>query len=176
MVLVGSFITFSIAGISVLLTYVLVLFDAVGWFPLPETMDKSLLKNPYWLGLPSDSVIAILVLWGFGAIGYVIWFLWVFADDQRTVAMRPSLFVFLFSSIAWPFATHHMLTQTTQNIGRTILSCLTLWLAAGGAWWMVAQTFLIRAPAHALLGVLMLANVVVLVDGIGWTIMALSRQ
>tara|TARA_A100001015_G_scaffold295384_1_gene374290 strand:- start:1903 stop:2256 length:354 start_codon:yes stop_codon:yes gene_type:complete len=117
-------------------------------------------------------------LWAIAAIaaaGYVVWFLWVFADEQRTVIMRPPLFVFLFSSLAWPFTAYNMLISNSTSIGRTLVCCLSLWLGAGGAWWMVAQTFLLRAPVHAILGVTLLSNVVVLVDGVGWTIMALSR-
>lgn len=176
MVLIGSFVTFGIAGAAIILSYFLVLFDVVGWFPLPDTMDKSFFKTPYWLGLPSDSIVGVTVMWVLGAIGYIIWFLWVFADDQRTVIMRPALFVFIFSSLAWPFSAYSMITNNSTSIGRTLVTCITLWLAAGGAWWLVAQTFLLRPPVYAMLGILFLANAVVLIDGIGWTIMALSRD
>ena len=172
----GSFVIFGLSGVAIILSYTIVLFDLLGWFPLPDTTEKSFLKSPYWLGLPSDSIVGAVILWAMAAVGYVTWFLWVFSDDQRTVIMRPALFVFLFSSIAWPFSAYTMIASPSRSIGRTLVACITLWLAAGGAWWMVAQTFLLRPPVHAMLGVIFLANAVVLVDGIGWTILALSRE
>jgi len=167
-------------GALVGVAYVLVLFDNAGLFPL-DLPPSNYLDSPYWLGLPSDTVLSIAVLQACAAVGAVVWFIWLcttsdqnFGDSILNSEVNRVLIVqvFLWSSILWPFAAYFFVLEKTT--ARAILVCLPLWAAAAAVLLMIGGTFESGAPPWATLGVLFLGLVVVLCDGAGWTAVAIK--
>lgn len=165
----------SLTGAAVLLSY-LIVFAGVGGFPSPPNVTStSYLDSPYWLGVPKETIVSIVVLQGMALVGYLTWLWWIAtaSEDDLTDSLLtyPSarvllLQVFLLSSCAWPFAAYYYMLQRT--VGRSILACLPLWAAAGAIILLIGGTFEAKAPPAPTIGILLLGTVVVLADGVGW--------
>lgn len=164
-----------IVGAFVGLSYVLVLFDSAGFFPLALPPTSGYLESHYWLGLPVDTVSSIVVLQGFAAVGAIVWFIWLattpdkdlqnsilHSETNRIVIVQ----LFLWASILWPFGAHFYMTD--RNTPRAILACIPLWLAAVAVLLMIGGSFEAGCPPIPMLGVLFLGLVVILCDGTGW--------
>ena len=166
-------------GIAVGFSYAIVLFNAFGDFPVSQGASTSYLDSPYWLGLPRSSTIAVAVFQVLAAIGYIAWQFSLIAErptrgiftDTRWLIFANSLF--LVPSIAWPFAAHRLLKNTT-SLSAALLSSSCLWLAAVGVSLLVGGTFEDhRETPVALVGILLTGTVVVVADGAGWSATAI---
>ena len=166
----------SILGATILGSYVVVFGNVGNAFPLPpavQTQHRGYFETIYWHGTPRDTTVGIFVLQLAAAAGFLTWFGWLVTAETlegplRHAWVRASLLGgFLVSSIAWPYAAHaHVVSPT---VGRAVGVSACLWVAALAVLLMVAVTFEARAPAAPTVGVLLLGNVVVLADGVGWT-------
>ena len=170
-------ITSGITGALVLASYAVVLADVTGFFPLPKTFTPTsgYIDSHYWLGMKSDSIIAIIVLQVLAGVGFVVWEIWLATHGDytfpnsilSTLAFRIILIqVFLWASFAWPFLTYFYMHD--QTLSRAILACVPLWIAALATIIMIGGTFEAQAPPHAILSILFFGLVVVLADGVGW--------
>lgn len=171
----------ALLGGAVLFSYAAVLFDAFGGFPLPVGVVRGdYLDSPYWLGLPRSSVASITAFQIMGGIGYVVWF-------GQMLAMRPtrgllaeprwlvgSTALFLVPSIVWPYTAHRLLHNF--SVGNAVLASVPLWGAAIGMALLVGGTFEDeRSNPLAIIGILLVANVVVCADAMGWSACAIYR-
>jgi hypothetical protein len=172
-------------GGAVLTSYVVVLGNVGGRFPLPSSpappAPSSYWQSPYWLSLPPSTAQGITLLQVAAAGGFLAWMAWLAASGlpQRGLLASPwwttgLLFVFLLGSLAWPFAAHWMLSGDT-SVPRAVAACVPLWAVAVAVLLLVAGTFEAHAPAHAVVGILLLGQVCVLADGVGWAATALYR-
>lgn len=167
-----------ISGAFVLLSYAVVLADVVGMFPLPVSEyapTSGYLDSHYWLNMPRDTIVGIIVMQVLAGIGFVIWVFWLAGKEDyviedsllSTLEVRITIIqVFLWASTAWPFFTHYFMLQRT--LARAILASIPLWIAATAIILLIGGTFEARAPALPTLSILFLGNVVVLADGVGW--------
>ena len=57
----------------------------------------------------------------------------------------------------------------SPSLSRSLLTCSCLWISSIAVMLLVAGTFEADPPFYALVGILLLANVVVLADGVGWS-------
>ena len=57
-------------------SYIFVLTNATGDFPL-ETQATNYINSPYWLNMPRDSIIGVVVLQAFALAGYIAWVIWI---------------------------------------------------------------------------------------------------
>lgn len=175
----------SLASAAVGLAYVDVLFNRWGHYPLRDA-STSYVRSPYWLGLPASTVLPLIVLQVGALVGYVVWLFWVsLAPPTRGLLARPGwrhglVLGFLAASAAWPYATHPLVDALTKKerpaLSTTLASCASLWTAAACVIGLVGGTFEAQyASPWPTLGILLLALVVVLVDGVGWSAVALFR-
>ena len=164
-----------ISGAFVIGSYALVLADVAGVFTLPLPPTSGYLESHYWLGMPRDSIVGIIVLQLLAGIGFVVWSIWLSSKEDyiiensilSTLANRIVLVqVFLWASVAWPFATYFYMLQRT--LSRAILACVPLWIAALATILLIGGTFEARAPVLPTVSILLFGNVVVLADGVGW--------
>lgn len=167
-------------GGAVFLSYVLVLGNVFGGFALAEPGD-GYIRSPYWLGLRSDTVVAIVVFQALAVVGYLLWVPWLFTQgatitdsilDTR-LARLGLLNGFLLASTAWPYAAYYYMLQPT--LPRALGAAAPLWVAAACVILLLAGTFEARAPPYAVVGILLVGSVVVLADGIGWAALAIKR-
>lgn len=167
-------------GSGLLFAYAIVLFDALGDFPLPSRhQNKSYFESPYWLGMHKSTATTIAVMQGFAAVGYVMWQTSLMNQrptrglfaDPRWLAFANTFF--LVPSILWPFAAYRLL-QDESSVPWAVASSLCLWSAAAGMILLVAGTFEdLRDTPWATLGIYLTASVVVVADGVGWSAVAL---
>lgn len=172
-----------LVGALVAVSYLIVLFDNAGLFPLSSAAGTSFFTNPYWLGLASDTVTVIVLLQMLAAVGAILWFIWLVTSPEKqfenTMLSTETnrifiLQLFLWSSVAWPFTAYLYLNdKSTTN---AILACSPLWLAAVAVVLMIGATFESNAPPIALLSILFLGLVVVLCDGVGWSFVCLRNS
>lgn len=161
-------------------SYAIVLFDAFGSFPLPDSMKhrKGYLESPFWLSLPRASIVAVVVFQGFAAVGYLMWFFSMLYERPTRGLLQDSRWLmvsnilFLVPSILWPFPAYRLLHDL--SMANAILSSACLWIAALGVILMVGGTFEDeRKSPVATIGILLLSTVVIVADGIGWSATAI---
>jgi len=172
----------SLLGAAVLGSYVVVLGNVGDRFPLPPARAPAnattYFDNPYWLGVPTDAAAGVTALQLAAAAGYVTWFVWLVTSPVDTGLLQGAgarvalLGGFLLGSTLWPYAAHAQLCHP-GSVGRALVSCLCLWVAAVCVILLIGGTFEARAPAAPTVGILLLGQVVVLADGVGWTAVAL---
>ena len=171
----------ALLGTAVLSSYGLVLANVGDAFPLTDAPSHLTYNNsPYWLGMRREAIIAIIMLQVFAGVGFLMWFGWLAFDGaQRGILRTPTarvvlMSVFLGASIAWPYATYFHLSR--PSLSRAIGSAACLWLAALAIIVAIGGTFEADAPAYAVVGILLLGQVVVLADGVGWSAVVIWRQ
>ena len=161
------------AGLGLAAAYAAVLFDTWGEYPLDDS-PGNYLDSPYWVGMPKAAVYVTVALQVVALVGYVAWVTYV---AQHTVT-RPLLLAnvcFLVSSAAWPFAAYPFV-RNPPTLRHALVASLPLWSAAAGVLVLVVHTFEAQytSPVPSL-GILAVALVVVLADGVGWTAAAIFR-
>ena len=165
----------AVTGLFVLISYAVVLVDVAGIFTLQLPPTSGYLESHYWLGMPKESITGIVVLQVVAGIGFVAWVVWLVGMDDytlqgsilSTLPWRIALIqTFLWASVFWPFGAYfYMLNRT---LGRALVACIPLWIAALATILMIGGTFEARAPVVPTLGMLMFGLIVVLADGVGW--------
>ena len=174
----------SILGLAVVGSYVVVLGNVNDAFPLPHPppASSSYFDSPYWLGIPHTTAAGLTVLQLCAAVGYVVWFVWLVSTPPplhgllSTAAAQAGLLGgFLVASVAWPYAAYALLHRP-HSLGRALLSCLPLWAAAVCVILLIGGTFEARAPVLPTVGILLLGQVVVLADGVGWSALAVYHS
>ena len=167
-----------ILGSTIIGSYIVVFGNVGNAFPVPHNTG-GYLESAYWHGVPRDTTTAILVFQIFAGLGFLAWLFWLVnapsIDGPLQQAWVKSSLVgtFLIASIAWPYAAHAHIASPTMLRTLVVSSCL--WVAAVAVLLMVAVTFEARAPAVPTVGILLLGNVVVLADGVGWTAIVLRK-
>ena len=169
----------ALVGAGIMVAYATVLFDAFGGYALPQPRT-GYLDSPYWVGIPKSAVYAIVVLQVFAAVGYVTWMVYVAsnAPTRGILADRGRMWanlLFLVPSAVWPYAAHRSVLQP-HSVAWAVGASVPLWIAAAGVILLVAGTFEAQyASPVPYLGILFLALVVVLADGVGWAAAAIFR-
>ena len=163
----------SLLGISIAVSYVFVFGNVTNAFQF-DGIVHSYVDSPYWFGMSKNSVYSIIVFQGLAAIGYIMWLFWVCTETNYGTSIlrfrwvRSLLIVLLLgSSTLWPFSAYYYIVS--PSLARSLLTCFCLWIASISVILMVAGTFEADSPSYALVGILLLANVVVLADGVGWS-------
>jgi hypothetical protein len=175
------FIIQGLFGLALITSYGVVLVNLGGGFPLDGLVSTSYIDSPYWLGMPKDTIVGIVVLQILAAIGYLIWFFWLINTEISIGLLRYNwiktlqIVVFLLSSVIWPYTAYIYMLRPT-SVTRAIISSSFLWLAACSVIFMIGTTFEARAPVAPTLGILFLGNVVILADGIGWSALAIYNS
>lgn len=166
--------TFStLIGLSIITSYIIVFGNVGNAFTIRNNV-YSYVDSPYWFGISSSNIYAIIMLQVLAAIGYIAWFIWLCTETNfgtsilRFRAVRSlTMLGFLLGSVAWPYTAYYYMIS--PSFFRAICTCLCLWVAAFSVIFLVAGTFEADPPFYATLGILFLGNVVVLADGIGWS-------
>ena len=163
----------SLLGISIAVSYVFVFGNVTNAFQF-DGIVHSYVDSPYWLGVSKNNVYSIIVFQALAAIGYIMWLFWVCTEtNYGTSILRfrwvRSLLIVLFLgfSTLWPFSAYYYIIS--PSLARSLLTCFCLWMASISVILMVAGTFEAESPPYALVGILLLANVVVIADGVGWS-------
>ena len=171
-----SYVFFVLSLLIVLsMSYAHVIFDIWGDFKLKE--NKSYLHSPYWLSIPYDTKILIIVFQVFALLGLAYWIFWTASNSfshgplQHKYTKYIVISVFMSSSILWPYMAYNYVLQPT--FVRSIGASIPLWVSALSVLAMLAFTFEARADWLSTLSVIFLAIVVVLFDGIGWSAQAI---
>ena len=155
--------------------------NVFGGFALAEPGD-GYIRSPYWLGLRSDTVVALVVFQALAVVGYLMWVPWLFTQGATITD----------SILDTRLARLGLLTRVPAGVGRrgrtrrTTTCCRpTLPPRAGGGGPALGRRGVrdpaprghLRGPraAHAVVGILLLGSVVVLADGIGWAALAIKR-
>ena len=174
-------------GIAV--SYATVLFDAFGGYEVAgdRTADGErvgYLASPYWVGMPAAAIRVTVGFQALAAVGYVAWLVHVvthpptrglFVAGGTTLGLHAAHLLFLVSSAVWPWLAHACVTRP-DSVAAAVTACVPLWSAAAGVLLLVAGTFEAQyASAVPYLGILALALVVVLADGVGWAATAIFR-
>lgn len=168
--------TSAFTGALVLTSYAFVLANVAGGFTLSLPPTTGYLDSHYWLGLPRDSVIGIIVLQVLAGVGFVAWVIWLASKDDYVIenSILSTLWnrivliqVFLLASTAWPFAAYFYMMQ--RNLSRAIIACVPLWVAALATILLIGGTFEARAPVVPTVSILLFGTVTVLADGVGWS-------
>ena len=167
-------------GLAILISYVLVLGNALGTFPL-DAHSGDYFSSPYWLGLPRSTGIALTVLQLMAACGYAVWLFWIASAPPLETSLLKTrtvrLFLthtFLIASVLWPYAVYYFFQD--RSMARAIMACVPLWIASIAVILLVGGTFEAAAPPLPTLGILFLALVVVLVDGVGWSAACIKQS
>lgn len=172
--------------------------DPLLLFPVPST-EGGYMQSPWWVGLRADTAAALTVLQIAAGIGGVVWYtsfanqaiqtenegypppvngpLWLHRVGDTVVTL------FLASSATWaPLAHRAVVAAMDPSVSITaadkmyaIAACTPLWIAAVCVVALLAFTFEANPPPSAVYGLLALATVVVLVDGIGWSAVLIWR-
>ena len=110
-------------------------------------------------------------------VGIAYWLYWIATTPAPAGSLLAkqsflalSFLAFWGGSIAWPLATWHARALD----GSRWLPVLSLWLAATGVLALLVGTFQVDAGVLPSLAILLMSNVVVLVDGVGWSAAYLS--
>jgi hypothetical protein len=164
--------------LAIVASYLFVLGNVGNYFPLPASTASGYFDSPYWLGMKRENAIAVTALQFFAAAGYIAWVVdmavrpptsGLFSNPAWRVA---ALCLFLIPSALWPLASYNMVL--TPSVGTTLLSTTCLWVASIGVILMIAGTFEnADASPWVIVGTLLLGNVVVLADGVGWSALAI---
>ena len=168
-------------GMAIMTSYGIVLANIGNGFPLDGLSSKSYIESPYWLGMQRDTIIGIVVLQLLAAIGYLVWFFWLINTEVSIGLLRYNwiktlqIVAFLLSSTIWPYTAYIYMLKPT-SVTRAIISSSFLWMAACSVIFMIGTTFEARAPVAPTLGILLLGNVVVLADGVGWSALAIYNS
>lgn len=175
---VGWVFTNLLLGGAVLFSYWIVFGNRFGNFALPEG-DNGYLSSPFWVGIDRNHTQAILFFQIAGIAGYVTWFASLLSERPKEGVLKEtswvvgSTFLFLLPSIGWPFLTYQFLITGKRAWG--VLSSACLWVAAFGVGIMFVGTLEDKRDSPlALVGILLTTTVVCVVDGVGWTFMALK--
>jgi len=163
----------SVLGLSIIFSYVLVLGNITGTFSF-ENYVSSYLESPYWFNITRNNVVAIICFQVFAGVGYVLWLFWLCSETNFGTSILKyrwsrTLFItgFLVSSVLWPYAAYYYMLN--PSFTRSIIACACLWSASLFVILMTAGTFEANPPAYATAGILLLATVVVMADGVGWS-------
>ena len=163
----------SLAGLGLAVAYAAVLFDAWGEYPVDARGNY--LDSPYWVGMPTAAVYVTVVLQVAALVGYVAWLAYV-AQHEVTRRLLLANLLFFVSSAAWPFAAYPFVRDSSHSLRRALVASLPLWSAAAGVLLLVVHTFETQyASPVPYVGILAVALVVVLADGVGWTATAIFR-
>jgi hypothetical protein len=172
-----------LVGAGIAVAYATVLANVGGGFPLrAPPASSAYVDSPYWVGLPRATAAALVVFQAGAAAGYVMWLVYVhqhpptrgLLQDRRW--LHGAVLVFLAASAAWPFGAYRAV-QHPDSLAWALAACAPLWLAAAGVVVLVGGTFEAAYPsAVPAVGILLLANVVVLADGCGWAAAAIFRS
>ena len=136
------------------------------------------LDSPYWVGLPRPARRATAALQVVALAGYAAWLGAVAAGPPPPGGLVALHALLLAAEAAWPPAAYAMLHRPGQ-LGPALLACAPLWVAAAAVVGLLATR---PAPAGgaggaggplATFGLLLLAPVVVLADGVGWAAAAI---
>ena len=174
-------ISTALAGLLVLGSYVVVLFDVFRWFDLGQDGSSSYFESPYWLRMHPDSVKAISVLQVVAGVGFLIWCGWLILGEDRTfensiLSTLPwrigVVQMFLWASALWPFGAYYH--KRNNNTWSAIVACIPLWVASLAAILMIGGTFEAKASAVPTVGVLVFGTIVVLADGVGWAALCIK--
>tara|TARA_A100001015_G_scaffold237898_1_gene270619 strand:- start:6695 stop:7246 length:552 start_codon:yes stop_codon:yes gene_type:complete len=173
------FLVSTLLGSSITISYFLVFTNVSNSFYF-DGYVPSYIESPYWFGLSKNNVYVITSFQLLAALGYIMWIFWIcFETDFGSSILRFrwtrsfTLTAFLLSSTLWPYAAYYYMLYRT--IGRSILCCGCLWVASISVIIMLAGTFEANPPFYATLGILLLSNVVVLADGIGWSAICIQN-
>lgn len=171
----------ALLGAAVLVSYVTVF----GFLPLPKNAPanaRSYLHSPYWLGMPHRAVTVLAFFQVLAMAGYLMWLFYVANHpptrgllSQKGWLLSANL-LFLVPSAVWPFAAFRVVHHP-HSVAWAMAACTCLWLAAIGVIMLVGGTFAAQFESSVLpiVGILLLALVVVLVDGVGWAAVAIFR-
>jgi hypothetical protein len=163
----------SLLGMAIAFSYVLVFGNITNSFNF-DGIVYSYVDSPYWLGTSKNNIYSLIVFQLFAALGYTLWLFWACTETNygtsilRFKWVRSLLIVlFLGSSVAWPYSAYYYMLS--PSLSRSLLTCSCLWISSIAVTLLVAGTFEADPPFYALVGILLLANVVVLADGVGWS-------
>jgi hypothetical protein len=161
-------------------SYAIVLANVGNAFPVSGS--HSYLDSPYWLGLKRSNTTVLVGLQVLAVIGYIVWLVDLLSTPPTTGLLKSSwwqlvsMCTFLIPWAVWPYATYYAL-QNPSNTSIVLLPCACLWLASLGVILMIGGTFQNEsANPRSLLGILLLGLVVVLVDGVGWSAVAIQQS
>jgi hypothetical protein len=171
-------VTVVILCTTIFTCYLIVLGNVGNMFPLQETYEYY--NSPYWVGLPKNKAVAVSILQVFALVGMIIWFTNLIKHPPSSGFLKEpvwrtiSVCLFLVPSAIWPYTAYNYALNPT--VGSSILSSSFLWLASLGVIMMIAGTFVNEnATPEALIGVIWLGAVVILADGIGWSMSAITK-
>ena len=168
-------------GVAIMTSYGLVLVNVGNNFPIDGLVSTSYIESPYWLGMQRGTIVGIIVMQILAAIGYFVWFFWLINTEVFIGLLRYNwiktlqIVILLLSSTIWPYTAYLYMLKPT-SVTRAIVSSSFLWMAAFSVILMIGTTFEARAPVAPTLGILFLGNVVILVDGIGWSAIAIYNS
>ena len=135
--------------------------------------NHAYMTHPLWLGAPAALIRALVGLQLLAAVAYVAWICVVELDGSRqAVPARVYLFngLFLVSQAVWPHAARLLLSHAST--ATAVLASLPLWASAVGVGGLLGGS--LDDPVQTgLLAVL--AVLVILVDGVGWTARAIAQ-
>lgn len=182
--MVAHLILQSVIGVLVLLSYVLVLGNAGGYFSLSGSKKNP--SSPYWLGLDATTT-GMLTFWQItAAVGYIVIMLymngvWGGGPSKGLLTYGQGaaqvghylLYAFLVSSLCWAFLAHRAL----EAGGAWVWLCAgCLWVAAAAVLLLIGGIFEDDAPWFVTGASLYLGAVVVLADGAGWAARLIHRD
>lgn len=176
-----------LCGAGIALAYASVLANAFGGYELPHR-GTGYTESVFWLGMPSHVVRILELFQILGLLGYVAWIV----EMERQFPVTLGLFathpwilpivnvVLLSSSALWPFLAWKMIRVERQGASSPVrgpwtwLACLSVWITAASTCVLCVGTLeaSLSSPLAAI-GILLFANMTVLLDGVGWAIPAL---
>ena len=153
------------------MSYAIVLFDAFGSFPLPDSMKHRKVIPRVTLLVESSPSLHCSGgrFQGFAAVGYQMWFFSMLYERPTRGLLQDSRWLmvsnilFLVPSILWPFPAYRLLHDL--SMANAILSSACLWIAALGVILMVGGTFEDEESSSDY-GILLLSTVVIVAMGL----------
>lgn len=161
------------------ISYWAVLFGGIERYRLPEDEGAGYIDSGYWGGIVDPNAVRTVVAFqGLMVVALAYWLFWITTTPvprgsllDRSGFVAAALLAFWLGSIAWP-----PLTWRARALGASRWPpVLSLWLASAGVLALVAATFEAGAGALPTASILMIATVVVLADGVGWSAAFLLR-
>ena len=170
-----------VLSIILFFVYSSVLFNSFGNFPIAQK-NTNYINSPFWVDMPESTIKTLIFFQILAAIGYVIWFVKIASNPpvnglfvNKNWLIQINILFFL-ASIAWPFAAYSCVINP-NSIKSSILASFCLCVAAFAMILLLAGTFEAKYENPiALVGILMTSVTVVLIDGVGWSALAINRS
>jgi hypothetical protein len=162
----------AVLGIAIITSYYYALRDG-----------NDYLTNKYWLGMPKNVVSWLIVLQLFAAVGFImgIWSLSTTPPENGFLSKHDGrvglyiIIVALVGSLIWPWATRQAMScEGSPNMTWVWITSISLIITGVSALVLVAGSFQDPQPV-LVLGWVLFAVVVCIVDGTGWNSVFLQK-